>query len=41
MAGGPDRDPSHRSRVSVVVSFIPTGGDESAKTKRITLLLKS
>ena len=28
-------------RVSVVVSFIPTGGDESAKTKRITLLLKS
>lgn len=27
-------------RVSVVVSFTPTGGDESAKTKRITLLLK-
>jgi virginiamycin B lyase len=28
-------------RVSVVVSFVPTGGDESVKTKRITLLLKS
>ena len=26
---------------SIVVSFVPTGGDESAKTKRITLLLKS